>query len=48
MKKEKYAEYIQNLQQALNHSLKFKNVHKIKFNQSSRLKTYITLNTGLR
>ena len=40
---------IRNLDQALNHRLVLKNVHKvIKFNQNAGLKPYIDMNTELR
>ena len=47
--KTKYVIHIRNLNQALNHGLILKNVHKvIKFNQNARLKPNIDINTDLR
>ena len=47
--KEKYVIDIAALKQALNHGLRFKNVHRaITFNQESRLKPYIEMNIELR
>ena len=48
-KTKKYVIHIRALKQALNHGLKLKEVHRlIKFNQKSRLKPYIDMNTKLR
>ena len=45
----KYVIHIRNLNQALNHGLVFKRVHKvIKFNQNAWLKPYIDINTDLK
>ena len=47
--KTKYVIHIRNLNQALNHGLVFKRVHKvIKFNQNAWLKPYIDINTDLK
>ena len=47
--KEKYVIHIRALKQALNNGLKFKNVHRvIKFQQKTRLKSYIDINPKLR
>ena len=47
--KTEYVIHIRNLEQALNHGLIFKKVHKvIKFNQKSWVKPYIDMNTKLR
>ena len=47
--KEKYVIHIRALKQALNHGLKAKEVHRvIQFNQKTRLKTYINMNTKYR
>ena len=47
--KEKYAMHIRALQQALNHGLVLRKVHRIiKFNQEAWLKPYIDMNTKLR
>ena len=47
--KTKYVIHIRNLNQALNHGLVFKKVHKmIKFNQNAWLKPYIDINTDLK
>ena len=47
--KKKYVVHIRSLQQALNHGLKLKKVHRIiKFNQEASLKPYIDMNTELR
>ena len=47
--KTEYAIHIRNLEQALNHKLVSKKVHKvIKFNQNIWLKPYIDMNTDLR
>ena len=47
--KEKYVMHIRALQQALNHGLVLRNVHRvIKFNQEAWLKPYIDMNTKLR
>ena len=47
--KEKYVVHIKSLKQALNHGLKFKNIHRIiEFNQEAWLKPYIDMNTELR
>ena len=47
--KEKYVIHIRALEQALNHGLLFKKVHKvIQFNQKNWLKQYIDVNTKLR
>ena len=44
-----YIIHISALKQALNHSLKLKNVHRvIRFNQQAWLKPYIDMNTSLR
>ena len=46
--KEKYVVHIKSLNQALNHRLKLKNIHRIiKFNQEAWLKPYIDMNTEL-
>ena len=46
--KNKYVIHIRNLQQALNHQLILKKVHRvIKFNQKDCLQTYIEMNTEL-
>ena len=47
--KEKYVVHIKSLKQALNHGLKFKNIHRIvEFNQEAWLKLYNDMNTELR
>ena len=47
--KKKYVVYITSLEQALNHGLKLKKVHRIiEFNQKAWLKSYIDMNTELR
>ena len=47
--KTEYVIHIRNLNQALNHGLVLKNVHKVlKFNHNDRLKPYIDMNTDLR
>ena len=47
--KNKYVVHINSLNQALNHGLKFKKVHRIiEFNQEAWLKLYIDMNTELR
>ena len=47
--KNKYVVHIKSLNQALNHELKFKKVHRIiEFNQEAWLKLYIDMNTELR
>ena len=47
--KKRYVVYIKLLQQALNHGLKFKKVHRvIQFDQSAWIKEYIMLNIELR
>ena len=46
--KKKYVAYINSLKQALNHGLKLKTIHRIKFNQKTWLKPYIDMNTELR
>ena len=47
--KTEYVIHIRNLKQALNHGLVLKKVHRvIKFNQNTRLKPYIDMNTDLR
>ena len=47
--KTKYVIHIRNLNQALNHGLVFKKVHKvIKFNQNAWLKPYIDMNNDLK
>ena len=47
--KTEYVIHIRNLQQALNHGLVLKKVHRmIKFNQNAWLKPYIDMNTDLR
>ena len=46
--KKKYVAYINSLKQALNHGLKLKTIHRIKFNQEAWLKPYIDMNTELR
>ena len=47
--KEKYVVHIKSLKQALNHGLKFKNIHRIvEFNQEAWLKPYNDMNTELR
>ena len=47
--KKKYVAHINTLKQALNHGLKFKQIHRvIEFNQEAWLKPYIDMNTELR
>ena len=47
--KNEYVIHIRNLNQALNHGLFLKKVHKvIKFNQNSQLKPYNDMNTDLK
>ena len=47
--KKKYVVHINSLQQALNHGLKLKKIHRIiEFNQKAWLKLYIDMNTELR
>ena len=47
--KKNYVGHINNLNQALNHGLKFKKIHRvIEFNQEAWLKPYIDMNTELR
>ena len=47
--KKKYVVHIRSLKQALNHGSKLEKVHRIiEFNQESRLKSYIDMNTELR
>ena len=47
--KEKYAIHISSLNQALNHGIVLKDIHRvIKFNQEAWLKSYIDMNTKLR
>ena len=47
--KKKYVVHINSLQQALNHGLKLKKIHRIiEFNQKAWLKPYIDMNTELR
>ena len=47
--KKKYVVHVRSLKQALNYGLKLKKVHRIiEFNQESRLKPYIDMNTELR
>ena len=47
--KTEYVIHIRNLQQALNHGLVLKKVHRmIKFNQNVWLKPYIDMNTDLK
>ena len=47
--KTEYVMHIRDLQQALNHRLVLKKVHRvINFNQSPCLKSYIDMNTDLR
>ena len=46
--KKKYVTHINSLKQALNHGLKFKNIHRIiEFNQEAWLEPYIDMNTEL-
>ena len=47
--KKKHVAHINTLEQALNHGLKFKRIHRvIEFNQEAWLKPYIDMNTELR
>ena len=49
LNKKKYVVHINSLNQALNHGLKLKKVHRIiEFNQKAWLKPYIDMNTELR